>query len=429
MKLVLNTDFFSQSSIIFAGAFVVNVLNYIFTLAMSRILPVEAFGEVAALSSLLVVISVPAGALAMLMTREIASRSGQGRESARDLFLFLQKHVSLAALGMWLLFLVCVPFLSRFLHIPLMPFFIFSAIIPLSAFGALQGGTLQGLQFFVLSKQNVLNTSVKLLAAVALVMAGFSVSGVVAALVLAQAAAWVYGYFATHTALGIEKGTPRATLDTSSIGTFFLAILVTTFLLTLLSNADILLAKHFLPPLLAGQYGALSTVGKIIIYGIGAFTTVLLPMASAAHARGQGEERRILALSLAVIAAASIAGWALFTLFPGLVVSTLFGARYMPIVPFLGLFSVAMGCIALATALINYFVAIRNTSFMYLLGFGILLEVVLISLSHGSLGAITEMLVASSAILLVLIGGKFSGAQKDLKFPLDFLYTFVYYWI
>ena len=164
--------------------------------------------------------------------------------------------------------------------------------------------------------------------------------------------------------------------------------------------------------MLAGQYGALSTVGKIILFGVGAFTTVLLPMASAAHARGAGEEKRLLVLSLSITTAAVVSAWAVFSLFPTAVITVLFGARYLPIAGYLGTFAIAMGCITLAIAFINYFVAIRNTSFMYLLGFGILLEVMFISLNHGSLGAITQMLVASSAILLALMGGNYFWAHK-----------------
>jgi len=224
------------------------------------------------------------------------------------------------------------------------------------------------------------------------------------ALVLASCAGLVYGYFATRRVLGIEEGMPRPSLDGREVRALFSSIFFTTLLVALLSNVDVLLAKHYLSPELAGHYGALSSVGKILIYGVGAFVTVLLPLASAARARGSGAERSVLALSLSAIAAASFSAWALFSLYPSLVVSMLFGARYLDIAPYLGTFTIAMGCIALSLALINYFVAVRNTSFMYALALGIVAEVVLIVGSHDSLAAITEMLVIASLSLLVLLG-------------------------
>ena len=408
--------FFSSSSIIFVGSFVVNALNYVFTIIVSRLMGVEEFGEVAALLSLFLIISVPASAVAMLMSREAAFRSVNDHGSIRDLFLFLRKHVLAAGLGVWVIFLALTPLLSHLLHIPYIPFFIFSMLAPLALIGSLQSGALQGLQeFFLLAKQNILSTLVKLGASILLVLAGLSVPGVMLALVLASCSGLVYGFFATRAALGGNVGPRESTIDRRSIRSLFSVIFITTLMLALLSNIDVLLAKHFLPTFLAGQYGALSAVGKIIIYGVGAFVTVLLPFASAAHARGDGGDKRILGLSLFAIGVSAFAAWALFSVFPELVVSILFGARYVAIAASLGTFAIAMGCIALSTALINYFVAIRNTSFVYLLMLAIAAEIALISFDHGSVEAVTRMLVVSSVLLLSLMCGNYFFTAKKIS--------------
>ena len=403
MNPLLNRDFFSSSSIIFAGSFVVNVLNYVFTLIMSRLLGVESFGEVTALISLLTIIAVPASALVMLLTREVAFKSATDKDGVRDLFLFLRKHVLLAAIGAWVIFLAVAPVISFYLHIPYGLFAIFSLLLPFSAASALQTGTLQGLQeFFTLTKLNIVSTVIKLGVAIVLVLAGFSVAGVMTALVCAQGATWLLGYLATKRHLDLTGGISQA-FDSRPLRLFFSMTLATSFLLALLSNTDLLLAKHFLPATLAGQYGGLATLGNIITYGIGAFTTVLLPMAAAAHALGAGGERRILRLSLLVIAAAAFVAWAVFTLYPTTFVSLLFGDRYLSIAPYLGRYAIAEGCVALSIALINYFVAIRNTSFLYLLGLAITAEVILIYLDHSSILAIASMLITASALLLALL--------------------------
>jgi O-antigen/teichoic acid export membrane protein len=412
-KPLFDKGFFSASSIIFAGSFVVNILNYIFTLIMSRLLGVPAFGEVAAMISLLTIIAVPSSALAMLMTREVAFRSASGGDEVRNLFLFLRKHILIAAFGFWVLFLAVAPLLSYFLHIPYLLFAAFSLILPFSIAGALQSGTLQGLQeFFTLSKQNVLGAVIKLAIAILLVLAGFSVLGVVIALVCAQGATWLFGYLATKSTLDLSRDTSRQPMDARPLRLFFSVTLITTFLLALLSNTDLLLAKHFLPETLAGEYGGLFTLGNIIIYGIGAFTTVLLPMASSAHAKGNGGERYILGLSMAVIAVAAFVAWALFSLFPGIIIGLLFGARYLSVAPVLGRYAIAEGCIALSLALINYFVAVGNKSFLYMLGIGILAEVALIWFNHASILAITTMLAASSVLLLVLMASNYFFTTK-----------------
>jgi O-antigen/teichoic acid export membrane protein len=279
-------------------------------------------------------------------------------------------------------------------------------LIPVTLAGALQSGALQGLQeFFLLSKQSILSALIKLVVSLLLVYAGFSVVGVMVAVVLASLASWGYGYLATRpvfaTPMTAEASHTEFTLR--SVRGLFTTILVTTLLLVLLSNIDVLMAKHFLPADLAGQYGALSTIGKILIYGIGAFITVLLPMVTAAHAEGKGGGVRILGLSLAIIAACSVCILLLFTFFSGPIVTVLFGLRYIQIAPYLGLFTVAMACISLASAFINYFVAVNNSSFIYFLSFGIAAEVAIIALHHSSLSAMTTSLVYSSVLLLMLM--------------------------
>ena len=372
---------------------------------MSRLLPVEAFGEVAALLSLFLVITVPGAALTMLMSREAAFRGVSSHSQVRDLFLYFRSHVFLGAVVFWALFLLTIPFLGSELHISYAPFLIFSALVPLTLISALQSGTLQGLQeFFMVSKQNIVATLVKLATALLLVLAGLSVSGVILALVCASLAGFIYGHFATRKLLNIEEGMSQVSMSGIEMGAQFSVIFITTLLVALLSNIDVLLAKHYLSPELAGHYGALSTVGKILIYGVGAFVTVLLPLASAAYARGEGGERRVLGLSLLGISLLSFCAWALFTLFPQLVVSILFGADYLDITSQLSSFSIAMGCIALSLALINYFVAVRNRSFLYLLLIGIVAQIMFIVGNHDSLGAITQMVVAGSFLLLILLG-------------------------
>lgn len=145
-------------------------------------------------------------------------------------------------------------------------------------------------------------------------------------------------------------------------------------------------------------------MGKILIYGVGAFVTVLLPLAAAARARGGGGEKRVLLLSLAAISVCSLGAWAFFSAFSELVISLLFGSRYLDVAPYLGMFTLAMACIALSLALINYLVAVRDTSFMYLLALGIIAEFALISLRHDSLAEFVEMFATASLLLLVLLG-------------------------
>jgi len=403
LSAMLNNRFVSSSAIVVMGGFVVNVFNYVFTLLMSRILGLDSFGEVAAMISLLTIISVPSFAFTMLMAREVASRAAGRPSEIHELFIFFRKHAFVIAIAVWILFLALTPFLTRFLHIPYTPFFVFSLIILFLAPGALQVGTLQGLQeFFQLAKQNILGALVKLACALFLVAAGFSVVGVMLALVLAQFATWLYGFLTIRRKLkGAEA--PQAAAEKPGFQSLYVSLLITAFLLALISNTDLLLAKHFLSATVAGEYAALSTLGNIIVYSIGAFSTVLLPMASFARASEKGQESRLLFMSLSIIALVVFASAVCFSLFPAFFISVLFGAKYLGIAPVVGRYAFAEGCIALSIALINYFVAVRNTSFLWFVALGIALEAFLISYHHTSVAEIATMFVVAAVGMLALL--------------------------
>ncbi len=399
--------FFSASTVVFAGSLAVNILNYVFTLVISRLVGVEHFGEVVALLGLSLIVSVPASALAMLMAREVAAEALNGTLGQKRLYDSLQDRTFFAAGTCWLLFLVAVPLFSNYLHIARAPLLIFSLLVPLALLSALQSGTLQGMHnFWQLAQQNIVGSVVKLIASVLLVLIGFSVAGIMGALVLAALSAYVFGMYSVRS---LFPSTASASHGGSSIITArfsfnaIASLVATALLLALLSNIDVVLAKHYLAPEIAGQYAALSTAGKIIIYGVGALATVLLPMASNANARGNGKDRRVLYLTLGATAGACLAAIALFAMAPQFVVTVLLGSRYAMITDYLGTFAIAMSAFALSTAFINFFIATRNTSYIYLLAMGVGVEIIAVTLFHSSLGEIVAALMYSSLAVLVLM--------------------------
>ena len=84
----------------------------------------------------------------------------------------------------------------------------------------------------------------------------------------------------------------------------------------------------------------------------------------------------------------------MFFLFPELSISILFGNKYLPAVPLLRLFSLAMVPLALINIIMNFNLARERMGFIYsFIGFSIL-EVILIGMFHSSL----------NQVLLILIG-------------------------
>lgn len=403
---ILNNRFLRASSVVLAGSFIANVLNYVFNLLMGRLLPPTIYGELVSLITLLLIVGVPALTVTTVLAQYTASHWAKGEHAsiARLAEAAMEFSFVVGAIGLGLMFAL-TPLIASYLKISIAPIIIFDLLLPLSFLSATSSGLLQGLQQFLpISLMNVISASVKFFLSLTLVWAGFSLGGVMAALVIAALLA--YGYGILQIRKKITNGKPDGTRvpwkeifagKERYIGLTF----ATTLLLAVFVNIDLIMAKHYLAPAIAGQYAALSVLGKIITYGTGAFLTVLFPMVSASRSAGDGHASKYLGLSLAVVGGAALALVALFSFFPQAITGLLFGNQYVAVSPFLVYFGIAAGFSALSTIFIQFFLASRSHSFIYPLAVCTLAEVVGIAIFHGSIIQIVLSSLATSVLLII----------------------------
>jgi len=407
---IFKHDFFKASTVVLAGSLLANVLNYFFNLVMGRMLEPSEFGEVASLMGLAVIVSVPSLTLIRLMAKYTAGfRTREDFDLIGDLFKLVTRYSLIIGLIMLLIFWLATPLLSSFFRIDKLPFFIFGLILPFSLVAAVNQGTFQGLQRFLpFSLISVIGAAAKLILAALFVKLGFLVAGVMGAYVIGLLFACAYGLFKIVPQLKILKskdsGKAKSKICQQDILSDVFALFLASLFIALFSNADIVLAKHYLTPYLAGQYAALSVTGKIILYGSASFVTVMFPMISAAKANGGRGERKLLKMSFVVIAAVAGLILSFFFLFPKLTLGILFGVKYLTVAPYLGLFGLAMAFSTLAQVLINYFMASRAKRFLPPLILIVVLQILLIGFFHASLFQITMVMLASSFLLLAVMG-------------------------
>jgi hypothetical protein len=156
---------------------------------------------------------------------------------------------------------------------------------------------------------------------------------------------------------GLEQGVQVAPeLHTKRADISWPAIVVTGTFIVLL-NMDLIVVKHFLPPDVAGQYAAISTLAKALFVITNAFDVVLFPLATAARATGESdrEHLRTALLSIGLIVAPILAS---FFLVGGPLVTVLFGARYADSAPLLFPYALAVTLLGLATLIARYRLAI-----------------------------------------------------------------------
>jgi len=403
----LRHPFIAASGIVLLGSMGANILNYLFNLVAGRLLAPSVYGEAAALVSLAMIVAVPSATLMTLLAKYTATHRARGDET-RAAALFHLAHRAAWALGLLLTLILALmaPWVARALHTPLPSVLLFLTFLPLGMANAAVKGALQGAkQFHPYSFATALEAGGKLACGTALMLllpAPYALVGVIAALIASASASYLYGLAHVRRILSADAHTSPAALTPvrvfHRIPPYAWAVLASSLFIAIFTNSHVVLAKHYLPPLASGHYAALAVLGRIVLYGGGAAAVVLLPMASAGRSK---ESAKILMLALAVVGAISGIAVGAFALAPHIVIKLLFGPSYLDVAPSLWLMGLGQAFLALATLLVQYFIASHRTLFLLPLALCTLLQAMLISLFHDDAAAITRAVAGTCALLFL----------------------------
>lgn len=402
---LLGASVLRSGATVLAGSMAVNVLNYAFTLVMGRMLNVAAFGEIAALFALQLVTGVPGATLTVLSAKFVGQFSGRGQAAYIVRFMRGGRRMAWAtAIATTVCLLLVAPWLAAILRLSSIPLALFALLSGMGTVLAYEQGALQGLhRFGAVAVANVLPTVVKLALGVLLVWMGWGVEGVMLALLAGTGIGWLYAA-TSHRDVSRPTGVADVVSDQDfpreAVRSHGRIILSVTLLSALFTNVDILLAKAFLSPEGAGQYSALTVVGKVVLYGAGAFSAVVLPLAasSADHA---ARRRDMLMWSLSAAGLLAVGVAAGFTLFPDLAVHLLLGSAYAGVGEYLSGYAWAMAMGVLGTLLTNYLIARGRRAAFYPLLAGLVVELWLLATWHAAIGDYVLANVVCNAVLLL----------------------------
>jgi O-antigen/teichoic acid export membrane protein len=123
---------------------------------------------------------------------------------------------------------------------------------------------------------------------------------------------------------------------------------------------DTLFAKHHLSGVDAGYYGAAGTLARIIPYGVGLISLVLMPKAAAALHSSRDSLVRLLRVAIGAGLILTGVLVALFVVAPGFVITISYGAKFAASVPLLRLYGIDGGILALLGLGLSYLIAVRN---------------------------------------------------------------------
>lgn len=417
VRRALHSDFLRHSVLVFGASMAVNVFNYVFNFVLSRRLGVEGFATLSSLVSFIMILSIPASVLTLVIVKYAATfHAANDAPRVRRLSQVLLKWTSIAAIVAFAVGIVLRSDVSSFLRIPsdaAVPLCI--GILALSFVTPSVRAVLQGEEDFVrYSISTVLEVLLKVIIAVALVYAGYGVSGAMFGWLLGTSGALIYTIWAVLRKHGANADdSVRLALDLRRLLQTTLGVGFAGGFLVALSFMDVLLVKHYFEPHQAGLYAAVNLTGKIVLFVAGFVPLVLLPKAVAATARGEHPGRLLIQAVGLTVAMCGLVLLA-FGSVPELVLRVVAGRDFIAASPYVLQYDTAMCLLAVLTLLVNYRIGIH--SFGFLVGLGTVLgaEVLAIVSFHASLWAVIHVLLAGNTLAVAVCCYRLIPARRPL---------------
>jgi glycosyltransferase involved in cell wall biosynthesis/O-antigen/teichoic acid export membrane protein len=376
-----------------------NASNFLFHLAVSRLLGPTSYGALAAILAIALVISVPCGVVQTVAAKRASVLRVTGREAETlEAAARSTKGIALVGAGLAALFVAVSPVLAIPLHVGigsvalLGPYLLFTLVLGVPI-GTLQGG----LRFRAIGAVALAGVAVRLGLGVGLVASGWGVPGAVIASSVSQGVALVL-------ALALVSA-PRhfwrhARPSLSLLRGGFVPTLFAFAAFWLLVETDLVLARHFLDSYEAGLYAAAGLLARALLFLPAAVCWAALPRFAESGGRGQ-EARRWLRGAIGITAVLSGAAFVLMVLLRTSIVEIAFGSSFRSAADLIPALGVAMALLSIVNLLVYFHVAAESRAWLFLL-FGEVAEIGLVTVFHASPEQIALVVMGVAAVVAVL---------------------------
>lgn len=333
------------------------MLGYFFNFMLARKLTISGYGEFQAITSFMIISGVFFSAFSYFIIKYSAVFASNNDRLGQSRFLeFIIKKFKWFTLLFSILFLLALPLVKNFLHLPNYWGLIFVGVSMLFSFYAsFYSNSFQGWSdFLAVGTIGVLAALSKLLSGFIFASIFRSATASVLSFLVSVIVGWFVAkaYFQKKWRIVQEKEDfdwRKKYFSGLSFKKSFLNILVFSLGLSAVSNLDILFVKNIASSELTGYYGALSILGKVIFCLNFAVASVLFPDAcSDGHFNRPAKKRSVLG-SYGIIIFISIPALLIFYFFGNFLVGTMFGSDYLPVAPSLWLFGLMAFSLSLLT--------------------------------------------------------------------------------
>jgi hypothetical protein len=309
------------SAILLLSTGLVAATNLFYNILLARKLGASSFGHASALYTLLMLVTAITLSF-QIVTSKFIARSSDFFVGAQ-IYRTMLRRAWQVGLGIALVLVAGSAYLKSYFNLPARHDLVLLAVaagvyVPLGV----RRGRMQGCYSFGgLAINVVVEVAVKLAGALLFLHFGMGVTGVMTAVLLSIAAAYIAGR--PGAAYGATPGLIK-------IGPFAEGMQAVMYFVgqVILSNLDILLVKHFFPAPQAGIYAAVALVGRVVFMLSWSVVSSMFPV-SASHAHRPGG-RSLLYTGLLLVGTLTSLFVAAVALAPEGVWTTLLGKAFLP---------------------------------------------------------------------------------------------------
>lgn len=387
------------------GSVAGNFGSYLYHLLMGRMLGPVNYGILESLISLNYFLIIPISVLALVIVKFVSSQ--KDNPNLVSLFIFrVTAKVALWGFLALIVFLGLFPLLKNLIKVDSFVLFLGIGLATyFGIFGSIFSSSLQGLaRFGSLSILNGASSWSKTLMAVFLVLVGLNVYGSVYALAASSVMTIFMGFYFLRKYVNLKaiKEKTASKINFPKMKSYSLSVFVFNLSLTSLYTLDIILSKYFLLPEEAGQYAALSVLGKTIFFASSPVAAVMFPLISERFAK-KSAFQNVFLQSMALVMIISISISLLYFFYPQLMIRLLFGNAYLKSAQYLGYFAIFISLYSLCYLLLNFFLSIAKTKIVFVSLGVAFLQAVLIYFFHNNIFDIVKVNIFSVSLLFVIL--------------------------
>ncbi len=402
-----HTRIISGSLVMLLGYGIVSLVNFAYNVVVARLLGPAAFGNAAAMVTLLMLFSAITLAYQLVCAKFVAKTGDP--ESRSAVYRWLLRRAWVVGLGLGLALILTSDVLDDVLRLPSPLLLVLLGIgaafyVPL---GVRRGGMQGTCAFSRLAANFMIEAIVKFLGAFLLIELGLGIIGAVAAI----SASVILAYFLPFTQRELKvrvKGTmPASFAEGMQAIVFFVGQVI-------INNIDILLVKHFFAPEPAGVYAAIALVGRILYFASWSVVSAMFPIS--AGTKPKDESQSVLVVPLVLVLSMAVVFILGLAYFPDFVLQSIFGSLFQQtghsVTSLMGLYAAATGTYALSVVLMAYEMSRRvaHTSWLQL-AFSLFVATGIV-LFHASLRQVVVVQLVLMVFLLMAVSLPFFRSRQ-----------------